>query len=81
MPSKASDEALFQGPFKSDSLGSDADFGRLVACSALYGLTLEQTAEKAAVMELAARLDISEESALGILRGFKKRAEQHRNKP
>lgn len=75
MPSKAPPQALFEAPLKSDSVGGDQNFGRLVAAAALHGCTINQMAEKAALAELSARLHVSNDLALEILRGLKKHGE------
>ena len=76
MDSKAPKPALFEAPLKVDSVGSDDAFGRLVACAALEGLSIEATAEKAAVTELAAITGLTYDESLELLRGLKKRSSQ-----
>lgn len=76
MDSKAPKPALFEAPFKVDSVGSDEAFGRLVACSVLEGLSIEDTAEKAAVIELASITGLAYDEAGELLRGLKKRGNE-----
>lgn len=67
MNSESPRKAIFASPLTSSDVGGDRELGRLVAASAMCGMTVEQFAEQAVIKGMMDDFGVSETEAVRLL--------------